>query len=77
LPGALLLRLDLPEARAALARDLVISQALELESFYVERPPRAFAYYVFYPLLFPYWLTSRQARREFLVFRSYTLASLG
>jgi len=54
LPGALLLRLDLPEARAALARDLVISQALELESFYVERPPRAFAYYVFYPLLFPY-----------------------
>ena len=70
------------EAAHRLARrwrpvDLVIAQALAFESFYVQRPPRAFAYYVFYPLLFPYWLASRQARREFLVFRSYTLASLG
>jgi hypothetical protein len=64
-------------ARRWRAVDLVIAQALEFESFYVERPPRAFAYYVFYPLLFPYWLASRTARREFLVFRSYTLASLG
>jgi hypothetical protein len=63
-------------ARRWRAVDLVISQALEFESFYAEQPPRPFAYYVFYPLLFPYWLFSRPARREFLVFRSYTLASV-
>jgi hypothetical protein len=64
-------------ARRWRAIDVVISPALAFESFYAERPPRPFAYYVFYPLLFPYWLWSRPARREFLVFRSYTLASLG
>jgi hypothetical protein len=53
----------------------LISEALTFESFYREEMPRPFAYYFFYPLLFPYWLTNKRARREFLVFRSYTLGS--
>jgi hypothetical protein len=54
---------------------LLLKEALAFEAHYRERPPKPFAYYVFYPLLFPYWLTNREARREFLVFRSYTLGS--
>jgi hypothetical protein len=54
----------------------LLKEALAFESYYRERPPRPFAYYLFYPLLFPYWLTNREARREFLMFRGYTLGSL-
>jgi len=54
----------------------VLKEALAFESYYRERPPRPFAYYFFYPLLFPYWLTNREARREFSMFRGYTLGSL-
>lgn len=50
-----------------------LSTALRFESYYRERPPRSFAYYVFYPFLFPYWLAHREARQEFLVFRGYTM----
>jgi hypothetical protein len=46
---------------------------LAFERYYRVRPPRPFVYYLFYPLLFPYWLTNRDARREFLVFRGYTV----
>jgi hypothetical protein len=66
-------------ARRAAARSrtvkLVISEALAFESYYREQPPRPFAYYLFYPLLFPYWLANRSARREFLMFRGYTVGS--
>ncbi|HEX3596281.1 MAG TPA: hypothetical protein VHU80_14325 [Polyangiaceae bacterium] len=54
---------------------LVISEALAFETYYRERPPRPFAYYLFYPLLFPYWLSNASARREFLMFRGYTAGS--
>ncbi len=54
----------------------VLSQAFGFQSFYRSRTPRPFAYYVFYPLLFPYWLSNRDARSEFLVFRSYTIGGL-
>jgi hypothetical protein len=54
---------------------LVLSSQLAFEAYYREHPPRPFLYYVFYPLLFPYWLTQREARREFLLFKGYTLAS--
>lgn len=53
-----------------------LKEALAFESYYRVQPPRRFAYYLFYPLLFPYWLTNREARREFLMFRGYTLGSL-
>lgn len=66
-------------ARAIAARSrvlgLVLKEALAFEGYYRERPPRPFLYYFFYPLLFPYWLTNREARREFLMFRGYTLGS--
>jgi hypothetical protein len=53
-----------------------LKEALAFESYYRTTPPRPFAYYLFYPLLFPYWLTNREARREFSMFRGYTLSSL-
>ncbi|MGH7293808.1 MAG: hypothetical protein ACRELB_02690, partial [Polyangiaceae bacterium] len=62
-------------ARSRLAGWLLASQ-LEFEAYYRAHPPRPFLYYVFYPLLFPYWLVVRDARSEFLLFKGYTLASL-
>jgi hypothetical protein len=56
---------------------LAVSSQLEFEAYYREHPPRPFLYYVFYPLLAPYWLVQREARREFLLFKGYTLASFG
>src|SRR5262249_31904303 len=35
-----------------------------------------FLYYVAYPLLLPYWLLHKEARREFLLFKGYTIVSL-
>jgi hypothetical protein len=54
----------------------LLSRALRFETYYRERPPRPFVYYVLYPLLFPYWLVQRDARREFWMFRGYTLGGL-
>ncbi|MEO8905926.1 MAG: hypothetical protein ABI488_25550 [Polyangiaceae bacterium] len=54
---------------------LLLREALAFETYYREQAPRGFAYYVAYPLLFPYWLWNREAREEFLMFRGYTLAS--
>lgn len=53
----------------------LLREALAFENYYRERQPRRFAYYVAYPLLFPYWLYNREARREFWMFRGYTLTS--
>jgi hypothetical protein len=55
----------------------LLSSQLAFEAYYREHPPRPFVYYVFYPVLFPYWLTVRDARREFLLYKGYTLVSLG
>lgn len=54
---------------------LVLSSQLEFEEYYRSNPPRPFLYYVFYPLLAPYWLAVPEARKEFLLFKGYTLAS--
>ncbi|HEY1533393.1 MAG TPA: hypothetical protein VGF76_05230, partial [Polyangiaceae bacterium] len=54
---------------------LLLKEALAFETYYRDRTPRRFAYYVAYPLLFPYWLWNREAREEFLMFRGYTLIS--
>ena len=56
---------------------VVLRNQLEFEAYYRAHPPRPFLYYVFYPLLFPYWLWQREARREFLLYKGYTLASFG
>lgn len=60
--------------RSGLARRLLRKQ-LELEAFYRENPPRPFLYYVFYPLLLPYALWNKSARRELLLFRGFTVLS--
>jgi hypothetical protein len=57
------------------AASLLLSSQLRFEAYYRAHPPRPFVYYLFYPLLFPYWLTNREARQEFLLFKGYTLAS--
>ena len=54
----------------------LLHDALAFESYYRSRSPRPFLYYLFYPLLFPYWLINHDARREFVVFRGYTLGGL-
>lgn len=62
-------------AKHKLAKAL-LSRALDFETYYRARPPRPFIYYLLYPLLFPYWLVARDARREFWMFRGYTLGGL-
>jgi hypothetical protein len=66
-------------ARELAARSKVagffLGAQLEFEAYYRAHPPRPFLYYLFYPLLFPYWLTNKDARQEFLLFKGYTLAS--
>lgn len=54
----------------------VLTGPLDFERFYRHHPPRSFAYYIFYPLLFPYWLSNDTARREFLLYKTVNLVSL-
>lgn len=54
---------------------LALGKFLDFEAYYRAHPPRPFLYYVFYPLLFPYWLIVPEARREFLLYKGYTVAS--
>jgi hypothetical protein len=60
--------------RSKLAAQILGTQ-LAFEAYYRAHRPRAFLYYVLYPFLFPYWLLVPEARREFLLFKGYTLAS--
>ena len=53
-----------------------LSRELAIEEYYRAHPPRPFAYYVFYPVLFPFWLVNREARREFWLFKGYTLVTV-
>jgi len=61
-------------ARSPLVEKALSSQ-LAFEAHYRNHRPRPFLYYVFYPLLFPYWLAVADARREFLLYKGYTLVS--
>ena len=47
-----------------------------LGDYYREHPPKPLLYYIFYPVLFPYWLFVRDARREFLLYRRLNLVAL-
>ena len=53
----------------------VLRRQLAFEEYYRDRPPKPFIYYVFYPLLFPYWLAVSEARREFWLFKGYTVVT--
>lgn len=50
----------------------VLGRALRFEAYYREHAPKPFLYYVFFPLLFPYWLAVKTARREVAVYRPFT-----
>jgi hypothetical protein len=54
----------------------VLRRQLAFEAFYREHPPRAFLFYVFYPFLLPYVLFVRHTRREFLIYKGYTIVTL-
>ncbi len=54
----------------------VLGRSLQFEMYYRLHPPRPFAYYVFYPLLFPYWLWQREARQEFWLFKGYNVVGV-
>jgi hypothetical protein len=68
---------EAPRKFAARFRPLrfLLREAFAFETYYREKRPRPFAYYLAYPLLFPYWLFNREARQEFLRFRGYALGS--
>ncbi|MBA3395682.1 MAG: hypothetical protein H0T89_23765 [Deltaproteobacteria bacterium] len=46
-----------------------LSKLAGLGDYYREHPPKPLIYYIAYPLLAPYWLFVRDARREFLLYR--------
>lgn len=54
----------------------VLTGPLDFERYYRNHPPKPFAYYIFYPLLFPYWISNDAARREFLLYKTVNLLSL-
>lgn len=69
-----------------LARELVppgrvatrlLKRANSLSEYYRDEPPKPFLYYVFFPLLAPYWLFRPRARREVVLYKSFSLAALG
>jgi len=68
-PGLLHRSLGQPNRRALPLVGRLLRRQLAFETYYRKRPPRPFLYYVFYPLLFPYWLINREARSEFLLFK--------
>lgn len=61
-----------PRAERSRVVAFLLRHHLAFEAYYRERPPRPFLYYVFSPLLFPYWLAQREARRELFLYRSLT-----
>jgi hypothetical protein len=62
------------EGRPWLAK--ILRRQLAFEEYYRERPARRFVYYALYPVFFPYWLWNQDARREFLLFKGYTVLSV-
>lgn len=54
----------------------LFGRAVRLEHYYRRHPPKPFVYYVFLPLLVPYWLFYRPARREIRLYRSFELGAL-
>ncbi len=50
---------------------VVLRRQLAFEAYYREVPPKAFLYYVFYPVLLPYWLFKADGRREFVLYKGF------
>jgi hypothetical protein len=62
-------------ARSSVAR-FFLGKQQAFETYYREHPPRPFIVYVFAPLLLPYWLFNRGARRELGLYRGISSFSL-
>jgi len=77
---ALLVFLFGETARRVLGKQAILrrlfAHQLAFEAYYRNHAPRPFLYYVFYPLLLPYWLVNRGARGEFFVYKGYTWPAL-
>jgi hypothetical protein len=54
----------------------ILGGPLEFERYYRNHPPKPFAYYIFFPFLFPYWLAVDHARREFLLYKTVNILSI-
>jgi hypothetical protein len=54
----------------------LIRRQVGFEAYYREHPPRNFAYYMAYPLLLPYVLVNREARRELGLYRGMSLLGI-
>lgn len=65
-----------PLAATSRVARFLLGKQLAFEAYYREHPPRPFIYYVLAPLLLPYWLFSRQARRELGLYRGLSGFSL-
>ncbi|MDQ3367274.1 MAG: hypothetical protein M3680_17770, partial [Myxococcota bacterium] len=53
-----------------------LARFASLGEYYEQHPPKPLIYYVLYPLLAPYWLIKREARREFLLYRRINAIAL-
>jgi hypothetical protein len=58
------------------ALSAVFTGPLEFERYYRLHPPKPLPYYIFYPLLFPYWVAVDSARREFFLYKTVNIVSL-
>ncbi len=58
-----------PRAERSRVIRLLVSRQLAFEAYYREHPTGPVLYYLFSPLLFPYWLLQAKARREVLLYR--------
>lgn len=63
-------------ARRSKLFQMLVSRELAMAEYYAQHPPKPFVYYVFYPLLFPYWLINAHARKEFWFYKGYTLVGV-
>jgi hypothetical protein len=54
-----------------------VRRHLDFEAYYREHPPRAFLFYVFYPILLPYVIFRSELRRELWLYRGFTGGGLG
>src|SRR5262245_64785 len=61
--------------RSRIAKRLLRRHVLLIE-YYRERSPRPFLYYLLFPLMAPFWLLVRDARREFNLYRRYVVANV-
>ena len=54
----------------------LFGRAVRLEHYYRRHPAKPFLYYVVLPVLVPYWLFYRPARREIRLYRSFELGAI-